>query len=98
MAILLIGPIPWRGVANGIKAGRHGEIRWHELRHTWAGWPAQKGVPLTDIQEMGVWETVAMVKRYAHWLAAHLAHRARVIDELIITDWAPSPNRESVSH
>ena len=50
-------------------------FRWHDLRHTWASWLAQKGVPLTDIQEMGGWETYAMVKRYAHLLPAHLAHR-----------------------
>lgn len=41
-------------------------FRWHDLRHTWASWLAQKGVPLSDIQEMGGWETPAMVQRYAH--------------------------------
>lgn len=30
-------------------------FRWHALHHTWASWLAQKGVPLTDIQEMGGW-------------------------------------------
>lgn len=66
-------------------------FRWHDLRHTWASWLAQKGVPLTDIQEMGGWETFAMVKRYAHLLPAHMAHHAKVIDELIGTDLAQSP-------
>lgn len=66
-------------------------FRWHDLRHTWASWLAQKGVPLTDIQEMGGWETYSMVKRYAHLLPAHLAHHARVIDGLINTDLAQSP-------
>ena len=41
-------------------------FRWHDLRHTWASWLAHKGVPLNDIQEMGAWETAAMVRRYAH--------------------------------
>lgn len=67
-------------------------FRWHDLRHTWASWLAQKGAPLTDIQEMGGWETYAMVKRYAHLLPAHMAHHARVIDGLINTDLAQSPN------
>jgi len=66
-------------------------FRWHDLRHTWVSWLAQKGVPLSDIQEMGGWETYAMVKRYAHLLPAHLAHRARVIDGLIGTVSAQSP-------
>ena len=68
------------------------------LRHTWASWLAQNGVPLSDIQEMGGWETYAMVKRYAHLLPAHLAHRARVIDELMNTNSAQLPKSESVSH
>jgi integrase len=72
-------------------------FRWHDLRHTWASWLAQKGVPLTDIQEMGGWETFAMVKRYAHLLPAHLAHRAKVIDELIDTNLAQQPTGQSVS-
>jgi len=50
------------------------------------------GVPLMDIQEMGGWETFAMVKRYAHLLPAHLAHRATVIDGLIDTNLAQPPN------
>jgi integrase len=72
-------------------------FRWHDLRHTWASWLAQKGVPLTDIQEMGGWETYAMVKRYAHLLPAHLAHRAKVIDELIDTKLAQPPMGQSVT-
>ncbi len=72
-------------------------FRWHDLRHTWASWLAQSGVPLNDIQEMGGWETAAMVRRYAHLSPAHLAHQARVIDGLIDTHLAQSPNLLSVS-
>jgi hypothetical protein len=52
---------------------------------------------LADIQEMGGWETYAMVKGYAHLLPAHLAHRAKVIDELLDTKLAQSPIGPSVS-
>ena len=72
-------------------------FRWHDLRHTWASWLAQKGVPMNDIQEMGGWETAAMVRRYAHLSPAHLAHRAEVLDGLIDTISAQSPESESVS-
>ena len=71
--------------------------RWHDLRHTWASWLAQKGVPLNDIQEMGAWETAAMVRRYADLSPAHLAHRVQVLDGLIDTNLAQSPNGKSVS-
>jgi len=52
---------------------------------------AQKGVPLNDIQEMGGWETAAMVRRYAHLSPAHLAHRAEVLDGLIDANSVQSP-------
>ena len=65
-------------------------FRWHDLRHTWASWLVQNGVPLSEIQEMGGWETYAMVRRYAHLLPAHLAHRAKVIDDLMDTNLAHS--------
>jgi hypothetical protein len=54
-------------------------------------------VPLTDIQEIGGWEIFAMMKRYAHLLPAHLAHRAKVINGLIDTNSAQPPNPESLS-
>jgi hypothetical protein len=41
---------------------------------------------MQDIQEMGGWETAAMVQRYAHLSPAHLAHRAKVLDGLIDAD------------
>jgi integrase len=76
------------------------DFRWHELRHSWASCLAQRGVPMHDIQEMSGWETPAMVQRYAHLSPAHLAHRAKVLDELIDADTIPaqSPDGGSLSH
>ncbi len=48
-------------------------FRWHDLRHTWASWHVQAGTPLHALQELGGWETVEMVRRYAHLSAEHLA-------------------------
>jgi Phage integrase family len=66
-------------------SGHAPDFRWHDLRHTWASWLAQEGVPMHDIREMGGWETAAMARRYAHLSPAHLAHRAKVLDGLIDT-------------
>jgi len=33
------------------------------LRHTWASWLTQNGVPLNVIQEVGTWEPAEMVRR-----------------------------------
>ena len=41
-------------------------FRWHDLKHTWASWLAQSGVPMGVIQEIGAWESPEMVRRYAH--------------------------------
>lgn len=43
-----------------------GRFRWHDLRHTWASWHAMSGTPLLVLQQLGGWNTVAMVNHYAH--------------------------------
>lgn len=50
---------------------------WHDLRHTWASWHVQRGTPQNILQELGGWESVEMVKRYAHLSSAHLADFAK---------------------
>lgn len=52
------------------------DFRWHDLRHTWASWHVQAGTPLHVLQELGAWESVEMVQRYAHLNADHLAEFA----------------------
>lgn len=49
------------------------EFRWHDLRHTWASWHVQRGTPLHVLKELGGWETMEMVQRYAHLSVDHLA-------------------------
>ena len=49
------------------------DFRWHDLRHTWASWHVQAGTPLHVLQELGGWESVEMVRRYAHLSTDHLA-------------------------
>ena len=48
------------------------DFRWHDLRHTWASWHAQAGTPSHVLQELGAWESVEMVRRYAHLSSDHL--------------------------
>lgn len=52
------------------------DFRFHDLRHTWASWHAQAGTPLFALKELGGWETLDMVKKYAHLNAEHLAKYA----------------------
>lgn len=61
-------------------------FRWHDLRHTWASWHVQNGTPLHVLQELGGWETEAMVRRYAHFSATHLAVFADRLPSLTVVD------------
>lgn len=61
---------------NALKRTGIKDFRWHDLRHTWASWHAQAGTPLSVLQELGGWETVEMVRRYAHLAPEHLAEHA----------------------
>jgi integrase len=58
------------------------DFRFHDLRHTWASWLVQAGVPISVLQEMGGWESIEMVRRYAHLAPNHLTEHARQIDLL----------------
>lgn len=58
-------------------------FRFHDLRHTWASWLVQSGVPLSALQEMGGWESIEMVQRYAHLAPNHLTQHAKQIDSFL---------------
>ena len=60
----------WYGA---LKRAGIADFRWHDLRHTWASWHVQSGTPLFALQELGGWESVEMVRKYAHLAADHLA-------------------------
>lgn len=59
------------------------DVRWHDLRHTWASLLRQAGISLADLQEMGGWQSASMVKRYAHINVDHLRPMAAVMDNLL---------------
>jgi len=70
----------WQGALRraGIK-----NFRFHDLRHTWASWLVQSGVSLLALKEMGGWESLEMVQRYAHLAASQLASNANKLDDIL---------------
>jgi integrase len=60
----------WR---SALKRAGIENFRWHDLRHIWASWHVQAGTPPHVLQELGGWESVEVVRRYAHLSSAHLA-------------------------
>lgn len=63
----------WR---NALKKAGIENFRWHDLRHTWASWHVQNGTALNVLQELGGWESIEMVRRYAHLAPDNLATAA----------------------
>lgn len=61
-------------------------FRWHDLRHTWASWHVQAGTPLHVLQELGGWECVEMVRKYAHLSSEHLAEYVDRLSRLTVIE------------
>jgi integrase len=62
-------------------AGMRG-IRWHDLRHTYASWLAQKGQPLTAIRDLMGHSSLAVTNRYAHLAPTHLRQAVATLPKL----------------
>lgn len=73
------------------------DLKWHDLRHTWASWHAQAGTPMSVIKRLGGWKTYAMVERYAHLTAGHMAPHAEKIAEVFGTNLSHREKEGDVS-
>lgn len=74
-----INQVDDRDIKRACKAIGITDFRFHDFRHTWASWHVQAGTPLMVLKELGGWETVEMVQKYAHLATSHLAHHANVV-------------------
>lgn len=52
------------------------DFHFHDLRHTWASWHVMNGTGLYELKDLGGWESIEMVQRYAHLAKNHLARLA----------------------
>lgn len=84
--------IPSKVWARACKEAKLKNLRWHDLRHTWASILRQQGVPLEVIQELGGWKSLAMVERYAHLSVDHLRDAANLVDKAFGTDMTQRPS------
>lgn len=72
--------IPWPISASQLrdrfvaarKAAKLPNVRWHDLRHTYASWLVQAGQPLTAVRDLLGHSSLAVTHRYAHLAPAHL--------------------------
>jgi integrase len=54
-------------------------VRWHDLRHTYASWIVQAGQPLTAVRDLLGHSSLAVTNRYAHLSPAHLHQAVSVL-------------------
>jgi integrase len=59
------------------------DVRWHDLRHTFASLLRQSGAPLEDISELLGHSDLRMTRRYSHVGPDHLATAARRFDQAL---------------
>ena len=87
-----IGQVDTKAWTKALKRAGIEDFRWHDLRHTWASWLTQNGVPLNALQEMEAWQSAEMVRRYAHLAPEQFIRHAQVVDQLMagVTS-APQP-------
>lgn len=67
------------------------DFHWHDLRHTWASWHVQgimtgTSTPLMVLKDLGGWETIEMVQKYAHLAPSHIAAHAGTVNFWSIPD------------
>ena|SRR5688572_22982686 len=48
------------------------DLRFHDLRHTWASWHRQAGTSCDELKDLGGWKSRVMVDRYAKFGTEHL--------------------------
>ena len=77
---------------EALSLARIADFRWHDLRHTFACWLRQVGVPLDTIAELLGHKGLQMTMRYAHFGTAHLRE---AVDRLRRTDTRTSTGAES---
>jgi integrase len=56
------------------------DVRFHDLRHTWASWHRQSGTSCDELKDLGGWKSRSMVDRYAKFATENLEVAAARIE------------------
>ncbi|MBL8446157.1 MAG: site-specific integrase [Zoogloeaceae bacterium] len=56
------------------------DLRFHDLRHTWASWHRQAGTSCDELKDLGGWKSRSMVDRYAKFATDNLRSAAARIE------------------
>lgn len=61
------------------------DLRFHDLRHTFASWLIQRGRTLREVQEALGHQTITMTMRYSHLAPDHLRAAVAVLDDVLLS-------------
>jgi integrase len=75
-----------------LKAAGIVDFRWHDLRHTFASWLVQDGVPLDRVSKLMGHKSLTMTMRYAHLAPNQLREDVALLTKNS-TPVAPEPQR-----
>jgi len=77
-------PIKWEltntGWHKALKRAGLTDLRFHDLRHSWASWHRQAGTSCDELKDLGGWKSRQMVDRYAKYSTEYLAIAAARIE------------------
>ncbi len=77
-------PIRWdltnTAWVGAVRRAELGDVRFHDLRHTWASWHRQAGTSCDELKDLGGWKSRSMVDRYAKYATENLAVAAARIE------------------
>jgi integrase len=77
-------PIRWQvsntGWLAAVKKAGLSDLRFHDLRHTWASWHRQAGTSCDELKDLGGWKSRQMVDRYSKYATEHLSLAAARIE------------------
>jgi len=67
---------------NAVLASGIEDFRLHDLRHTFASWLVQSGVPLPEVRDLLGHSSIKQTERYAHLAPGHLHKAVAVLDAM----------------
>jgi integrase len=79
-----------------LKVAGIADFRWHDIRHTFASWLVQDGVPLDRVSKLLGHKSLTMTMRYAH-LAPNQLHEDVALLTRNSTPVAPEPDRAAAA-